>query len=184
MKVEIYTDASVTTTKRGAWATVIVRGDDRHESSGALRGDFPSSTAVEAAAMANAMHFARQRGLIEPGDVVTLRSDNRNAVGRVTGRARDAKCPTIRRAISYVLDEADRHGFDLRAAWVKGHQPLDSFDPHAIHNIRCDHLCRAIRDGHKPAGINALVEQVAGRQRRRRRREAHAAGTRSAAAAE
>jgi ribonuclease HI len=175
VNVDIYTDASIVKGGRGAWACVVLRGDERHESAGALRGNFPSSTAVEAAAMANALHFARINGLVEGGDLVTMRSDNRGAVGRINGAARNAKCPTIGKAVGYVLDLAERHGIALRAKWVRGHQRLDSADPHAIHNIRCDHLCSAIRDGRKPAGYNALVEQVAGRQRRRERKEQHEA---------
>lgn len=150
VNVDIYTDASIVKGGRGAWACVVLRGDDRRESSGALRGEFPSSTAVEAAAMANALHFARMNGLVEAGDLVTFRSDNMNAVGRINGAARNAKCPTIGKAVAYVLDQANRHAIAVQAEWVKGHQPIYSTDPHAPHNRRCDTLCTAIRDGHQP----------------------------------
>jgi ribonuclease HI len=148
-RVELYTDAGI---KEGAgtWATVIVReGFEPVEDSGVLRGRFGSSTAVEVAAIANAIHVARKRGMVERGDVVTVRTDNTNAVARIMRTASERAIrkgdPMITRATEAALALAEAAGITLLAEWVKGHQPLKSTDPHAPFNRRCDVLCRQAR---------------------------------------
>jgi ribonuclease HI len=177
VRVAIYTDASIVKSGRGAWATVIVRPDVEHvEAAGQLRGLFRSSAAVEGAAIANALWYARQHGLIAPGDAVELRCDNRAIVDRIAAayygrRMRDAKDGAIMAATNHILATADTLKLELHAGWVKGHQKLDSADPHAIWNIRCDQLCSAVRDGRKPHPFHVLRESIATRQARRLRKE-------------
>lgn len=179
MRVDIYTDASIIKSGRGAWATVIIRPGMEHvEAAGALRGRFKSSAAVEGAAMANALWFARKQGLIEPGNAISLRSDNRAIIDRLVAalegrRMKDAKDATIMEATGHVLRTAEALKLELHAAWVRGHQRLDSRDPHAIWNIRCDQLCSAVRDDRKPHPFHVLRESVETRQRMRARREAN-----------
>lgn len=147
MNVDLYTDASIYGGE-GGWATVIIRGDEEPvEYSGKLRGYFGSSTAVEAAAIANGLHQARKAGLVERGDTVTVRSDNMNALHRLTNGNKRKCDPMIRKAIDHVLKLAADIGVELAAEWVKGHQTLDTPDPHAIYNRRCDELCSAARTG-------------------------------------
>lgn len=173
MRVDIYTDASIIKCGKGTWAAVIIRGGDEHvEAAGQLRGRFKSSAAVEGAAMANALWFARKRGLVEAGDTVSIRSDNRAVIDRLVanlqGRGmRDAKDSAIMDASRHVLRTAETLKLELRAAWVRGHQRLDSRDPHAIWNIRCDQLCSAVRDGRDAPPFAKLRAAIVDRQAKR-----------------
>jgi len=170
--VTIYTDASIYRGV-GSWATVILRaGNDLVELSGKLRGSFQSSTAVEGAAIANALWHARRAGLIEPGDDVTVRSDNLSIVQRIAqARAgfpwRDARDPDIMRAVESVLTTVGAVDVQVRFRWVKGHQRLDSDDPHMIYNRRCDDLAGAARKGERVTGFDVLVAKVAAARARR-----------------
>jgi len=180
-RVTIYTDASIYRGV-GSWATVIIReGLEPVEQSGKLRGRFESSTAVEGAAIANAVWYARRQGLLEPCDDLTVHCDNQQMVERLTasqaGRPwRDARDQVIMRACGYVLEAVSVFDAPVAFRWVKGHQRLDSRDPHALYNRRCDQLCGAARKGHKPPSWRQLQDQHAAFQRRREKREAAASG--------
>lgn len=162
--VDLYTDASIVK-GRGAWACVVIRGDaDPVEASGPLRGRFRSSAATEVAAIANGLHHARKAGLIEAGDEVAVWCDNIAACWYANGTARKLGSPSAdpvmvdaRRSIR---DQAKRGRFTVTAAHVKGHQRRDSDDPRALFNIRCDHLCAAIRDGREAEPFEALIRKV------------------------
>lgn len=172
--VAIYTDASIFQ-NRGAWATVIIReGSPPVESAGMLKGGFRSSASTEIAAIANALHFARRSGLVERGDRVEVRSDNMAAVLRIRGGVRDRgkTDPRLIEVATYIAGFAELVGVELVALHVKGHQRLDSRDPHAFHNRRCDQLCSAIRDGRKPPSIKTLRAQHDAAQASRDRKEA------------
>jgi len=162
VKVELYTDASIVK-GRGAWASLVLRGDgDPVEAFGVLRGSFRSSTATEIAAIANGIHAAHRAGLIERGDEVAIWCDNTAAVMWANGACRDKRNgdPFLREARRWIRDFSRRHGFKCRAAHVKGHQRLDSDDPRAIYNIRCDHLCGSVRDGIAPVAWASHVAKV------------------------
>jgi ribonuclease HI len=180
--VSIYTDAGILH-GRGSWATVILSADriGPVEQSGLLRGVFKSSAAVEGAAMANALHFAKRRGLVERGDVVTILSDCQAIIARINCEVRkDAKDPDIMRAAAYVAEWSASLGVQVRAVWVKGHQRLDSLDPHAIYNNRCDKLATAAREGRTAIPFAEFAAFVAERHRMRQQREARANPTRAA----
>lgn len=165
--VAIYTDASIYEGV-GAWAAVIIRDEcEPVEHSGKLRGRFESSTAVEAAAMANALHRAALDRLVRPGDTVTLFCDNDSAVQRIMN-GNQRKCErTIRKAIAYVLDLGRHLGVQLEARWVKGHQRLDSHDVHMLYNRRCDELCGAARTGRDVQSFADLRRKVTKARERR-----------------
>jgi len=182
--VSIYTDAGILH-GRGSWAAVVLSANriGPVEQYGLLRGVFKSSAAVEGAAMANALHFAKRRGLVERGDVVTILSDCQAIVARIAGEVRrDAKDPDIMRAAAYVAEWSKALGVRVHAEWVKGHQRLDSRDPHAIYNNRCDRLATAAREGRTPVPFAEFSALVAERHRMRQRREARANPTRAAQA--
>lgn len=169
--IEIYTDASIKE-GRGAWAAIVVMPHYKPvELFGALRGrGWGSSTAVEAAAMGNALHAAAQRGLLPRGSTVILRCDNMIACQRINRHAFKKSDRKVDRrildAIAYAHAFAERRELTLSAEWVKGHQRLDSADPHMPYNRRCDALCSAVRDGRKPPSARMFAEQLAAGQRR------------------
>lgn len=177
--VRVYTDASIYEGV-GAWGCVIIRQDhEPREHAGKLCGHFGSSQAVEAAAMANALHRAAADRMAVPGDRVEIHCDNLHVVDRIRAEMRGqpwkaSDDQAITKAVAYVLSTADRLGLDLAVAWVKGHQRLDSRDPHALYNRRCDQLCGSARKGVKPPAWSHLVEQHARYQARRDKREAKA----------
>ena len=173
MRVQLYTDASIVK-GRGAWAALVIRGDAPPvEKAGPLRGSFQSSTATELCAIANGLHFARRAGLIEPGDEVRVYCDNEAAVGRVNRAAlrRASNDPVLGKVRRWIFADAREHGYSIKAEHVKGHQRLDSGDPRATYNIRCDHLCSAIRDGKEPHSWDDHVKRV---DKFRRRKAARA----------
>lgn len=177
--VRVYTDASIYHGV-GAWGCVILRPDhEPREHAGKLRGRFDSSTAVEAAAMANALHRAAADRMIEAGEVVEVYCDNQHVVNRVCAARgiqpwKDSADAAITRAVDFVIETEHRLGITLRVRWVKGHQRLDSTDPHALYNRRCDQLCGSARKGIAPPAWSDLVKQHALFQARREKRDAAA----------
>jgi ribonuclease HI len=172
LRVDLYTDASIKG-GRGAWAAVLLREGERSETSGPLRGSFLSSSSTELCAIANALHWARKAGLIMPGDEVKAWCDNTNAVDRVNGIYVNRN-KTDRRLIDatrWIRDYRKEHRFELRSYHIKGHQRLDSGDPQAIYNQRCDELCSAIRDNVEATPF-ALLETRVGLARARAERRA------------
>lgn len=155
MTVRVYTDASIKD-NRGTWAAIVVRPELRDiELSGVLRGSFGSSTAVELAAIANALHVIRARRIAAGGDDVVIYTDSINAVHRINGVSTYKKRkgrrvdPVILRATELVSLIAAEGGFSARAEWVKGHQRLDSKCEHAPFNRRADQLCTKARVEHE-----------------------------------
>lgn len=161
--VDVYCDAS----KRGldgAWAAVVVREDRPSvEASGALRGWTATSEIAELRAAGNALHAAARAGLLKAGDLAVIRSDNLSNVRRIQlarlsrrTRERNANGADVVAAFDWIFGFAAAEGFEVTAAHVKGHQPADSVDPHAVHNRRCDLLCKRVtgaKGGRAPVGI-------------------------------
>jgi len=159
--VTIYTDASIKR-NRGAWACVVLRDGERHEGFGVLRGDFRSSTATELCAIANALHFADKVASLRGGRV-ELWCDNIPAVMHANRQAKvrlklDERMKESRR---WIRDFVKTHRIEFRAYHIPGHQRLDSDDPGAIYNIRCDELCSAVRDMMEAAPFDALEARIA-----------------------
>lgn len=162
MRVQLYTDASIVK-GRGAWAALVLRGNgDPVEKAGPLRGSFRSSTATELCAIANGLHFARRAGLIERGDEVEIWCDNMASVYWANGwvKVKPDSDPMLVEARGFIRNLSRSHRFAIKAAHVKGHQRLDSDDPHATYNIRCDHLCSSVRDGKDPHSWADHVKRI------------------------
>lgn len=161
--VRVYTDASIKQ-GRGAWAAVIIRDDEEPvEFSGPLRGKFNSSAATEICAIANALHKGIAAGLICRGDQVAIYCDNEAAVMRVNGVARNRMKTDSRliEAARVIRGMAKRRQFSVKAAHVKGHQPLHTVCPDGVFNLRCDELCSAIRDGREAPCFEVLLGRIA-----------------------
>lgn len=173
MKVAIYTDAGLFR-RVGTWACVVIAEEmPPVECAGTLRGSWRSSTAAEAAAIANALHWARRGGHMRVGDEVVVRTDSLCIVQRImVGTWKPSKDQAIRDAVDYIARVARDLGINLTLEHVKGHQRLDSRDPHALFNRRCDQLCRAAREGKKPHSFAQLKAQHGAAQRQRDKREA------------
>jgi len=188
MTVAIYTDASVGPNGVGAWAAVVLIDGSQHvEAAGLLRGRFIGSTEAEGAAMANALWYAKRQGLVETGSTVTIRSDCADFVRRIdnalAGLPPPKKShPKTAEAVAYVTNAAATLGLALAVEWVKGHQNLASFDPHAIWNIRCDQLCNAARRKRTPPPFKSLRTMVDQQQEGRRKKLARAAAAKEAQA--
>jgi ribonuclease HI len=156
--VDVYCDASHKGAL-GAWAGVAVRADrPTIEASGTLRGAVWHSELAELRAAGNALHAAHKGGLIAAGDLVVLRSDNRNNVNRINAGSCSEKLPDMAKALAWILRFAEEGAFELIAAHVKGHQSADSEDPHAVHNRRCDLLCRRLTKAQGGRGPTTLAE--------------------------
>jgi ribonuclease HI len=143
----LYTDASqYHASKAGAWAAILVEPDgSEREISGPLIGDVTSSSAAEMMAVANALHRFLKVKAIRPGATIRVICDNSTVVayiGRGSPRVK-SKSPDLKRALRYILDLAKKYQIRLRTEWVKGHQRLDSKDPRAPFNRRCDKLASA-----------------------------------------
>lgn len=151
MRVDLYTDAGVSTSKatRGlaTWALVaLVSGssDPLFEASGTLRDKTPNSTVAELRAIANALHKLQRLGHIERGMTVRVFTDCMAAVERIEGRSTGRPKSPMAAATTAIHKFAEVHGFNVRATWIKGHRPDDA-DEHARWNNRCDKLCRVAR---------------------------------------
>jgi len=160
--VTIYTDASIKV-GRGAWACVILReGEPMLEASGPLKGEFRSSTATELCAIANALHHAEKVQAIGGARDVVIWCDNEAAVWRVNGRGKVRGVdPMLLKVGGWIARWAGRNGVRIAARHIKGHQRLDSDDPGAIYNLRCDGLCSAVRDQVEPTSFDVLIDKVA-----------------------
>lgn len=175
--VDVYSDASHRGLE-GAWAAVIVRADaPTVEASGKLRGSHVESELSELQAVGNALHVGVKAGLIRAGDFVVVRSDNLSNVHRIRSRktSRDPRMATTAEAFDRVLGFAEKVGFILTAAHVSGHQPESSIDPHAVHNRRCDLLCKRImgaKGGRGPVTIEEARRHAAVQSARAKRRNA------------
>lgn len=159
--VEVYSDASHKLAT-GAWAGVIVRRDrPTVEASGRLKGDNWRSELSELRAAANALHAGFKAGLIAAGDLVVIRSDNQGAVRRIASRTSKDKGKHVEtaEALRFILALAEENGFEVTAAWVQGHQPETSADPHAVHNRRCDTLCKRVTGARGGRGPVTIEEQ-------------------------
>jgi len=143
--VELFSDAG-RKEGRGAWGAVVVRpGAEPLEASGAFRDRLHCSTLAELRGIANALHAALKAGLVQAGDEVVVRCDNRSTGIWIERRVRRAgRRPELAEASRVVRDLAHKAGVTIRYRWVAGHQPADSRDPEAIHNRRADALCGVI----------------------------------------
>jgi len=174
VKAVLYTDASIKG-GRGAWAALVLVPDaDPIEYSGRLRGSFVSSAATEICAIANGLHSAGEAGLLAHGGEVEVWCDNEAAVFWANGQVQPKRKsdPVLVKARRFIRDYCKGRRITFRAYHVKGHQRLDSRDPGAIYNNRCDELCSAQRDNVEPPPFSHLVERVANAQRLRAAREA------------
>lgn len=146
MNVAIYSDAGLSGGVP-TWACVIIRANTPPvEASGVIKQSTRCTTSCEGAAIANALHVALRRGLMEPGDVVTVRTDNQPFVRMIAeDRAKPYRREMTNQAIATIKAIAERGRFALAVKFVKGHQRADSKDPHAKHNRRADALCTAAR---------------------------------------
>jgi ribonuclease HI len=81
----IFADASFChKTKAAGWGAWVKRDDRVSEAfGGSFRDTMPNSTDAELCALANALHRALARRMIEPGDVVMLQSDSLGALVRI-----------------------------------------------------------------------------------------------------
>jgi ribonuclease HI len=144
--VEIFTDAGIKD-GRGAWAAVIVRRDGRGgivEASGLFHvASGPNTDLAEARAVANGLAAAKVRGLIEPGEIVLIRTDNAAVVGRwrKPESYKSPPAPEMRHAFdrirALILEVGCR--FELRG--VEGHADLSAGQRVHILNARADALC-------------------------------------------
>jgi len=175
VRVDLYTDAGVKD-RVATWGAVCAPpGRDRVEKCGRMRDSLADTTAAELRAMTNGLHAMIRAGVIERGDDVRIYCDNLRAVAVVNG----APVPNKTRerhgiAVAKLAELAHEAGITVCAKNVKGHQPLNSKDPHAPFNRRADELCTHARKGKpapkpKPAGPTkaqralAIARQLEGR---------------------
>lgn len=171
MTIRIYTDASIKA-GRGAWACVVLRGADHAEGFGPLRGAFQSSTATELCAIANALHHADRLASLR-GETVELWCDNQAAIAHAnrTARVRMHLDETIKRSRGWIKAFVARERITFRAHFVRGHQRMDSPDPNALYNLRCDELCSAVRDMMEARPFDTLRAKVEAARAKAARRE-------------
>lgn len=142
---DLYSDAShYHLSRAGAWAAILLAPADRigEEACGALRGDVTSSAAAEMMAVANALHHFLKARSIPIGATIRVICDNTTVVSYIGrgGMRIKSKSPDLKLALAHIIDLAKRYRLKLIAEWVRGHQRLDSKDPRAIFNRRCDKL--------------------------------------------
>jgi ribonuclease HI len=162
MRVDLYTDAGVSNDGRGTWGCVAVINDvPVFEAKGKMRRELEDrdTCAAELQAAANGLHKAIAAGYVLPGYTVRIICDNSRCVSLIRGRAKLDKVVKDRKprskkerthtrhavALDAILKLAADRRFVLTARGVKGHQKLNSKDPHAPHNRRADKLCREAR---------------------------------------
>lgn len=145
---DLYTDAShYHLSRAGAWAAILIAPTDPigEEACGPLRGEITSSSAAEMMAVANSLHHFLKNRSLPIGATIRVICDNSTVVAYIGrgGRKVKSKSPDLKKALTHVLDLAKRYRLKLITEWVKGHQRLDSKDPRAGFNRRCDKLASA-----------------------------------------